>query len=75
MTLNRDFAANYLNDGLTDVLTRNEGGAYLEAIVYVVVMLGDSNYSAIQSPIFLYRQSRTERLAELRGVISLYCKV
>ena len=43
--------------------------------MYVVVMLGDSNYSAIQSPIFLYRQSRTERLAELRGVISLYCKV
>ena len=52
MTLNRDLAANYLNDGLTDVLARNEGGAYLEAIVYVVVMLGDSNYSAIQSPIF-----------------------
>ena len=51
MTLNRDLAANYLNDGLTDVLTRNEGGAYLEAIVDVVVMLGDSNYSAIQSPI------------------------
>ena len=47
LTVNRDLATNVLNDGAADVLTRNEGGADLEATVDVAVRLGDSTYSAI----------------------------
>ena len=74
MTVNRELAANCVNDGETYVLTRNEGGADLEATLDVV-RLGDITYSAIESTIsFLYSKSGIERPAELKGGISLYCK-
>ena len=73
--MNRELAVKIVNDGLADVLTQNEGGADLEAIVGVAVRLGGSTYSAIQISIyFLYRQSGIERPAELKGGISLCCK-
>ena len=53
VAVNRELAVNFLNDGATDVLTRNEGGAGLEARVDVAVRLGDSTYSAIQSAIYV----------------------
>ena len=57
VTVNRELAANFLNDGAKDVLTRNEGRGDLEARVDVAVRLGDSTYSSIQSAIyFLYLQ-------------------
>ena len=62
VTVNRDLAANSVNDGTADVLTRNEGGSYLEATLDVALRLGDSTYSAIHSAIsFLYQQSVIER--------------
>ena len=55
VAVNREIVANYVNDGATYVLTKNEGGADLEEIVDVAVRLGDSTYSAIQRTIyFLY---------------------
>ena len=75
LTVNRDLATNVLNDGAADVLTRNEGGADLEATLDVEVRLGDRTYSAIKSTIsFLYRQSGIERPMELRDEIIIYCK-
>ena len=49
VTVNRKLATNFLNDGEADVLTRNEGGADLEATLDVAVRLGDITYNAIQS--------------------------
>ena len=75
LTMNRELAANDVNDGATDALARIEGGADLEARMDVLVRLEDSTYSAIQSAIsFLYCQIGIERPAELKGGISLYCK-
>ena len=75
VTVNRDLSKNYMNYGAKDVLTQNQGGEDLEAIMDVSVRLVDSTYSAIQIVIsFLYHQSVIERPAELRGGISLYWK-
>ena len=64
VTVNRELAVNYVNDGATDVLTQNESGANLGSILDVAVRLGDITYSAIQSVIYLlYRQSGVERPA------------
>ena len=46
--MNRELATNFVNDGSADVLTQNQVGTDLEAIVDVAVRLGDSIYSAIQ---------------------------
>ena len=51
VTVNRVLAENYVNDGSTYVLTRNEGRADLEATVDVAVRLRDRNYSSIHSTI------------------------
>ena len=51
VTMKRDIFTNNVNDGATDVLTQNEGGADLDERVNVSVRLGDSTYSAIQSAI------------------------
>ena len=51
VTVNRDLDTNAVNDGVTYVLKKNEGGADLEARLYVAVRLGDSTYSAIHSAI------------------------
>ena len=51
LTLNREIAANDVNDGATYVLTQNEDGADLESILDVAVRLGDSTYSDIQGAI------------------------
>ena len=48
VTMNRELATNFVNDGSADVLTQNQVGTDLEAIVDVAVRLGDSIYSAIQ---------------------------
>ena len=62
VTVNRHIDANFVNDGATDVLTRNEGEANLQARVYVVLRLWDITYISIQSAIyFLYCQSAIER--------------
>ena len=75
VTVNRELAANYVNNGATYVLTQNESRADLEARVNFTVMIGDSTYSDIQRAIsFLYCQSEIERLAELESGINLYCK-
>ena len=41
VTANRELTENYMNDGATDVLTKNEDGLDLEAIVDVAVILVD----------------------------------
>ena len=75
VAVNRELVTNFVNDGASDVLTWNEGGDDLEATLDVAVRLGGSIYSTIQHAIsFLYRQSGIERLAELKGGISLYSK-
>ena len=75
VTVNRDKAKTFVNDGEEDELTLNEGGADLEATLDVEVRLGDRTYSAIESTIsFLYRQSGIERPMELRDEIIIYCK-
>ena len=49
LTVNKHIAETFFIDGATDVLTRNEGGADLEATLDVAVRLGDITYNAIQS--------------------------
>ena len=73
VTVNRVLAENYVNDGSTYVLTRNEGRADLEATVDVAVRLRDRNYSSIHSTIsFLYHHIGIIRPLELKGGINLY---
>ena len=58
LNVNIELEKNYVNGGATDVLTRYEDRADLEARMDVAVRLGDSTSSAIQSAIyFLYHQS------------------
>ena len=54
VTVNRELAINYVIDGATDVLTQNEGVAYLEARVDVAVRLGGITYSSIRSAIYFF---------------------
>ena len=75
VTVNRDKAKTFVNDGEEDELTLNEGGADLEATVDVLVRLRDSTYCFIQSAIsFLYWHSGIERPEELKGGFFLYFK-
>ena len=54
LNVNRELAADFLNDGAEDVLTQNEVGADLEATLNVAVRLGNSTYSAIQSAVLFF---------------------
>ena len=73
VTVNIDLDVNFVDDGAADMLTQNQGGAYVEARVGAAVRLGDSTYSAIQSAIyFLYWQSGIERPEKLKGGIIMY---